>query len=140
MLDETTILIVDLEDVRTVLAACQNFFQAEDIQRAQLAYTETRYSPLTNEIARVKTRMDGVLSDHLLRLHEETADDAESDEGEETAEDTSQELPAPENGSESVTEASEELSEHPLGEFKPPRQTGRRVSAKRQPGAAATDG
>lgn len=111
--------LTDLEDVRDVLAACLNYFSARDFQQAQIAFGQERPSPLTSEIDRVKTRFDGYMSDFILaRYEEERAGDSPADDG------------VAEDGSEELTEASEELSGAPLGEPKPKRQRGRRLTAE----------
>ena len=120
-LEELTIQLSDVEDTRQVLAACLNLVSARDFEQAQIEFRAVRPSPLTVEIERVKARLDHYLSDFLLARHEAALeeDDAEVEEDLEEAE----------NGSEGLSEASEEeLSPAPLGEFKPPRQKGRRLN------------
>lgn len=122
----------DIEDVRQVLAACLTYFQAEDLQKAQVAFSATRPSPLTMEIERMFTRYHGYMGDYLLAQHE-----AEVDEEDSQDEDSLEEAP---NGSEPVQEPfGEELSDSPLGEFKPPRQEGRRLSAEEVAGVEAEE-
>lgn len=120
-MDSVSIFVKDLEDVRQVLAACNMFLQARDLMEAQIAFTSPRPSQLQLEIDRVKTRFDGYLSDYLLAAHEAELE-VEGDESDEEYEEA-------EDGSDELTEASEEpLSDAPLGEFKPPRRQGRRLS------------
>jgi hypothetical protein len=127
--DEVTIQVSDLEDVRNVLSACLNFFQAHDLMEAQKHYEAVAYSPLTNEIGRVTQRFDGYMGDFLLNKHE-----SESDENEPSpAASTSQELVGSEEGAQELTAAPEEevLPDLPLG--KPAsHQKGKRVSARRR--------
>jgi hypothetical protein len=121
-LEEITIQLGDLEDVRQVLAAALMYFQAEDLQTAQVEFRAARPSPLTQEIERVKGRYDSYLGDFLLARHEAllAEDEPEIEEDSEGAE----------NGSEELAEASEEaLSGAPLGDFTPPKQKGRRLKA-----------
>lgn len=121
--DTTQIYVNDLEDVRQVLGACLVWLQARDLQEAQIAFSVTRPSPLTIEVERVKERFDGYFGDFLLAQHE--ADLAADD-----IEDADDEL-GPENGSEELAEASEELlSGAPLGSPKLPKQEGRRLSSE----------
>lgn len=121
-LDEITVQLADLEDVRQVLAANLMYFQAQDLQEAQKEFTANRPSALTMEIERVKGRFDSYLADFLLRRHEvELAEDeAEVEE----------DLEGAEEGSDEPTEASEELVSEPLGKFEKPKQTGRRLKAE----------
>lgn len=123
MSETVAVQFTDIEDVRQVLAACLTFFQAEDLQKAQVAFSATRPSPLTMEIERMYTRFHGYMGDYLLAQHE-----AELAEEDSQDEDSLEEAP---NGSEpDATSDSEELSEHPLGEFRAPKQEGRRLSAE----------
>lgn len=111
----------DIDDVRQVLLACLTYFQAEDLQRAQVAFSAPRPSPLTMEVERLHTRFHGYMGDYFMAQHE-----AELDEEEYQDEDTLEGAP---NGSEPDAQGdSEELSDHPLGEFVAPRQEGRRLS------------
>lgn len=121
--DEINIQLVDLEDVRQVLAASLLYFQAEDLQSAQVEFRASRPSPLTQEIERVKSRFDGYLGDYLLAQHE-----ALLAEDEEVIE---EDVEGAEDGSDELTEASEEdvLSSEPLGKFERPKQKGRRLEA-----------
>jgi hypothetical protein len=127
-------LISDLEDTRIVLNAALNYFQARDMETAQLNFTATRPSPLTAEIQRVKTRLDGVLGDYLLQQHESGSglyDDESFLDDEEDAEDA-------EDGLQSLTEASQEpLPDAAFSEPKLSRQAGRRLTAKEAAGDAS---
>ena len=120
-LDEITVQLADLEDVRQVLAANLMYFQAQDLQEAQKEFRANRPSALTMEIERVKGRFDSYLADFLLRRHEVELgeDEPEFEEDLEEAED----------GSEELTEASEPLSSTPLGSPDLPKQKGRRLKA-----------
>ncbi len=98
-----SIHIRDIENARNLLAACLNYFQAMDLaesQRQLHAYTE---SPMAQDLGALKERFDGYMADFLLERYE--SEDVETD-------------------SEEVEEE-EELSAHPLGEFKPPKQPAR---------------
>jgi len=108
-IQETTILIDDLENTRQVLAACLVYFTAQDVSKAQVNFGSIRRSPLTEEIERVKERLDGILGDFLLAQHEagegtqdpEALDDEDADEG--------------------------VLSDSPLGAYVPSPQAGSRI-------------
>lgn len=113
----------DIDDVRQVLLACLTYFQAEDLQRAQVAFSAARPSPLAMEIERLHTRFHGYMGDYFMAQHE-----AELDEDDYQDMDSTEEAP---NGSEPGEEGfGEELSDHPLGEFNAPRQEGRRLSVE----------
>lgn len=126
-IDETNILVSDLEDMRFVLDACLTYFQARDMEAAQLNFTAVRSSPLTLEAARVKKRLDGVMGDYLLAAHESRS----ALEYDEDDLDVEEDLEDAEDGSEDVTEASEDVL--PDTAFTEPvvaRQKGRRLSIK----------
>jgi hypothetical protein len=133
-IDETTILVSDLEDTRIVLNAALNYFMARDMETAQLNFTNSRPSPLTSEIQRVKARLDGVFGDYLLAEHEsrsEAFEDEDDLDVEEYADDA-------EDGSEGLTEADLDiLPDVPLGEPKTTRQKGRRLSVQEVSGNAS---
>lgn len=133
-IDQTTILLSDLEDTRIVLNAVLNYFMARDMETAQLNFTASRPSPLTSEIQRVKVRLDGVLGDYLLQRHES---DSGLDEDESFL-DAEEDLDEPENGIQSLIEASEEpLPDAAFAEPKISRQVGRRLSAEEVAGDAS---
>lgn len=113
--------ITDLEDVRQILAACHTYFTARDVEQAQVDFRAVRSSPLTAEIERVRARFDGYMGDLLLARHES--------ELEETASDTLDDNAEAEEGSQELTEASEEdeLVAAPL-KFDAPKQRGRRLT------------
>lgn len=114
--EEVAVQIADVEDVRQVLAACLTYFQAEDLKSAQVAFSAVRPSPLSLEIERLATRFRGYLGDYYLAQREAELE----------AEDAEQE---PQNGNENDPEAvEEELSDSPLGDFRPPRQAGVRLT------------
>lgn len=120
-MDTVEILVSDLEEARQILAACNTFLVARDLMEAQIEFRASRPSPLALEVDRIKARFDGYFGDYLLARHEaslevETEDIEDDNEG-------------AEDGSGELTEASEEpLSGAPLGDFKAPRQQGRRLS------------
>ena len=114
MLEETTIQISDLDELRSVLAACLNYFSARDLEQAQLEFRATRPSPLTAEIERVKTRFDSYFSDFLLRRHEELLETEEDEDDLDVEEDV-----------EEAEHGSQSLSEAPLGTPVIKRQKGR---------------
>lgn len=117
-MDTQPITITDLEDVTQVLGACLTYFQAEDLQTAQVAFSAPRPSPLTMEIERLHTRMRGYVGDFLLARREVELEEEDSQ--------VEDDIEGPENGSENDPEAfEEELSNAPLGEFKSQRQPGR---------------
>lgn len=127
-LEEMTILLSDLDEVRQVLAACLTYFQARDLSAAQIEFRAARPSPITAEVGRIKDRFDAYLGDYLLRQHEADLeeDGVVGDEVEEGAED----------GSEGVAEGVVELSTTPLGDFKKPNQKGRRLKAAEVSGSS----
>lgn len=108
--EELAVALDDLQDARQVVEACFNYFTAEDVLRAQRQFSRVRRSPLTAELERVKTRLEGVLGDYFLRKH-----DAEAEE------------PDPEVTEE---EAGEALSVNPLGSRLPKGQRGQRLVPK----------
>lgn len=113
--EEVAIPINDVEDVRSVLAACAGLLLARDMETAQINYANVRTSPLRAEIERVKARFDGLLGDFLIaerdRLLEEEG--AEDDVEDETVGET----------------GDEPLADNPLGTTKPKRQRGEVVEA-----------
>lgn len=111
----------DLEDVAQVLGACLTFLQARDLMEAQIAFSTPRPSPLSNEVQRLHDRFRGYMGDFLLAAREA---ELEEDDGD----DQDSELEA-ENGSDEPVEASEVLSDSPLGKPRLPRQRGRRLDA-----------
>ncbi len=121
-LDEITVQLADLEDVRQVLAANLMYFQAQDLQEAQKEFRANRPSALTMEIERVKGRFDSYLADFLLRRHEVELAEEEAE--------VEEDLEGAEEGSEEATEASDELVSEPLGAFEKPKQKGRRLTAE----------
>lgn len=116
---DAAIQLQDLEETAQVLAACLTYFQAEDLQKAQAAFSSPRPSPLTVEIDRVLTRVRGCIGDALMAAREAEleADDPEDEDAETEAENDS-----------SVDE--EALSSSPLGEFNPPKREGRRLTVE----------
>ena len=120
-MDTVAITISDLEDTRQVLKACLTFFQAEDLQKAQVSFSAPRPSPLTLEIEQANNRLQNYLGDYLLHRHEALLDEEDDLDPEEDLED-------PQDGSEELTEASEEeaepLSDSPLGGYERPRSRG----------------
>jgi len=122
-MDEISIRVNDVKDVNDILAALLNFHQARDLMEAQVKFTMNRYSPLTNEIARVKHRVEGYLGDYALEhldLDEPTS-----------AKDTDYDAQDSENGFESLTEAFDEpLSDAPIKAPKVQKRTGRRLSGE----------
>jgi hypothetical protein len=135
--DQTTILISDLEDTRIVLNAALNYFMARDMETAQLNFTASRPSPLTSEIQRVKQRLDGVLGDFLLEQHESRSEEFE----EEDDLDVEVYVDDAEDGLQSLVEASQEaLPDTAFAEPKIARQKGRRLSAEEAAGDASESG
>lgn len=116
--DTHPIYASDLEDVIQVLGACLTFLQARDLMEAQIAFSATRPSPLSSEVERLHDRFRGYMGDFLLDAHFEE-DDADVEVSEQEAED----------GSDELTEASEELSATPLGAPNLRKQQGRRLDA-----------
>lgn len=115
-IEETSILISDLDDIRGVLAACAMFFQARDLMEAQVKFSSVRPSALSLEIDRVQKRASEIMSDYLLAAREAQLEEEYEEE--------------PEDEEEGDEEEYEELPAQPLGEFRPPRQEGRRLSAE----------
>lgn len=113
----------EIEDIRQVLAACVRYFQAQDLAKAQVAFSAPNPSPLTQEVERVLQRLDYFWGDFLIRLREEQLageedyDDLYEEENNEDDEETA----------EAEAEEDEVLSENPLGSVKTKRQTGRRL-------------
>ena len=112
---DVEITLTDLEDARTLLAACETYFTARDMQEAQLKLVAHRSSPLAAEVERVRARFDGYLADHLLERHE-AGREAEGAEEEPPEEET--------------------LSDEPLGSNAFPKQTGRRLTREELEAAA----
>lgn len=136
-IDETTILISDLEDTRIVLNAALNYFMARDMETAQLNFTNSRPSPLTSEIQRVKLRLDGVLGDYLLAEHESRSGLYED----EVFLDAEEDLEDAYDGLQELTEASKEpLPDAALAEPKVGRQTGRRLTVQEVVGDVGESG
>lgn len=120
---EITLQLTDFEDMKSALQMALVYFQAEDLKAAQLQLDRHRRpTPLTLELERVYARASAYLGDFLLAAHEA--------ELEEEAAEFEQDVEGAEDGSEELTEASETLSDHPLGKFKKPVQKGRRLSAE----------
>lgn len=118
-MEQVGIFINDVEDTYQALRAALRYFQAEDLQRAQISFSAPRPSPITVEVERVCDKLRGYLGDFHFAQHEAELE-AEDEDAETEAEE----------GSETVSEAfDEELSESPLSDFKAPRQEGRRLSA-----------
>jgi hypothetical protein len=112
-LEATEILISDLDDVRTVLAACAGLLLARDMESAQVQFANLRSSPLRSEVERVKGRLDAYMGDFLIAQRDaDIAADVE-DQPEDAAD-----------------VEDEEFSAEPLGKFKNPKQKGRRLSAE----------
>jgi len=108
-MDEYPVRISDLEDVNQVLGACLNYLQARDLMEAQVAFTGTHYSPLTDEVGRLKARFAGYLGDYLLERHEGESEPS-------LTEDADLEVEESQEPDESLTEASEApLAGVPLG-------------------------
>jgi len=121
-MDTVAITLSDLEDIRQVLKACLTYFQAEDLQKAQVSFNVGRPSPLTLEIEQTHTRLQGYLGDYLLARHEALLD--------EEGEDDEDDLEEAEEGLQDATEASEELSDSPLGGYKRPESRGQTLTAE----------
>lgn len=115
---QIAIRLSDMEDMRHILNACLNFFTARDLSDAQVRLEVYRKSPITDEIERVKERLDGYLGDYLLAQYEE-------EHGEVPEDDLVDEL---EEQEEEKQEEEEVLSSNPLGTVKTRRQAGRRLS------------
>lgn len=112
---EVAIRLSDLEDVRQILNACLNYFTARDLGDAQVKLEAYRKSPMTDEVERVKERMDGYLGDFLLMQYEEEHGTIPEDD------EVDEEL-------EEEPEEEETLSGNPLGTVTAKRQQGRRLS------------
>lgn len=110
------IYLNDLEEVRQVLAACQNYFLGRDLMEAQVEFRASRPSPLSAEISRLIERFNGYMGDYLLAQHEASLEEAEEDNESE------------DEGEGEGEEDEEALSTSPLGEFVPPRQASRRLT------------
>lgn len=117
--DTHPVLASDLEETIQALGACLTMLQARDLMEAQIAFNMVRPSPLSVEVERLHARFRGYMGDFLLAQHLEE-DDSEDEESELGAED----------GSEELTEASEALSDAPLGKPNLPKQKGKRLTAE----------
>lgn len=104
-IEATEILITDLEDARQILAACLTLLTAQDVAKAQLSFSRIRESALTQEVTRVKERLDGIFGDFLLVRYENEEEDSNEEED----------------------DPNEELAAEPLGAFRAPSQQGRRL-------------
>lgn len=124
-LNTVEMLVDDLDDARQLLEACQTYFTAQDIAKAQMAFTEVRPSLMSQQIERVKARLDGIFSDFLLQRYEE-------EKNEDDTEEEAEELEVEEEPEEVELVAEEEvddlLSSNPLGSRPLPKQRGTRVS------------
>ena len=70
-----------LDDLRTLLVSCQNYFEAIDIADAHRKYQEdVEYSPLSKEILSLRKRLDDTMKDHFLQEHDGAEIDYEDDE------------------------------------------------------------
>lgn len=103
-IEATEILITDLEDARQILAACLTLLTAQDVAKAQLSFSRIRESALTQEVTRVKERLDGIFGDFLLVRYEHEEEENEEED-----------------------DPDEELAAEPLGAFRAPTQQGRRL-------------
>lgn len=149
-LQEIAVQLDDIDDVLSVLGACQNYFDAKAIQEAQIFFGRPEATPIQREIATVMTKYGHYRSDLLVAAHlaaveeddedqdwagyeldvedpeepQESKDDDLDNEAEEGVEE-------PQEGSEELAEGETEelppLPEHPLGDFQPPRQKSRRL-------------
>lgn len=108
-IEEIPVLFDDLENTSQMLGACLTYFVAQDISRAQIAFSANKKSQIVQELESVKDRIDGYIGDWLLQRHLESKklDDVEEIE-------------------DSEIEDNEELSPEPLP-FTPPKQQGRRI-------------
>ncbi|MEM3008394.1 MAG: hypothetical protein QXU32_02340 [Nitrososphaerales archaeon] len=68
--DEISVRVADLNEIRRVLAACLNYFQAYDLMESQRELSSYMPSPIVIDIDRVKNRLDGYISDYLLAQYE----------------------------------------------------------------------
>ena len=113
----------EIEDIRQVLAACVRYFQAQDLAKAQVAFSAPNPSPLTQEVERVLQRLDSFWGDFLIKLREEQLGAGEEDYDDLYDEETEDD----EEAAEAEAEEDEVLSENPLGSVKTKRQQGRRL-------------
>lgn len=109
--EEVAVSLDDLQDTRQVIDACFGYFAAQDVLDAQRKFGRIRQSPMTAELERVKTRLEGILGDYFLRKHD--------------AEETEPEVEAVEEEGEV-----EPLSGNPLGSKLPEGQRGQRLVPK----------
>lgn len=65
-MSEIAIRVFDVEDALTILRSCLNYFQLTDLSNAQVNLTEVRYRPLTQEVARIKERLENYRNDYIL--------------------------------------------------------------------------
>lgn len=111
-IEEIVVQARDMDEIRQVLAAVLNHFQATDLANAQMQMAEVRYRPLTNEVGLIKQRVDGYMGDFALRrmdaLGWEDEEPSDDEEAPETADAADLEPSEPQEGSEGLTEASEE--------------------------------
>lgn len=121
-MDQVGIFINDVEDTYQALRAALRYHQAKDLQEAQTAFTNVRPSALSVELERCCDKLRGYLGDFHFAQHEAELD-AEDEDAESEAEEGS------EIDSEELSKDDEELSDTPLGDFKAPRQEGRRLEA-----------
>lgn len=117
-MDEIVIQAGDVDDIRYVLNACLHFFQAQDLLDAQRALNNVRPSPLTQDIERVKARVDFYFNQWVVDRYENEVDEEDQESAEEAQE-----------ADEGLTGVSEDdvLSDTPLGSFEKPKQKGRRM-------------
>ena len=67
---EVTVPVADVRAIREVLQGVLNYFQADQIMRAQRMLTDARTYPIAEEIERMHARVTNILGEHLIQMED----------------------------------------------------------------------